>query len=546
MSELNKNTPNSAPALIYSAAREKIDQVFASIAAYDPSDSASPIPQIERHVDVTSLVLGVDLVPDDILLSYASIVKFTEDAFAVFSDTKPNYWKKLEEIGTMMPDNMRTLYNAKDYENPLRAMLTHQLTDGEIGPGLLDSSFDILKTVFEADNIPAAVLHNPDDPTLRALATVLQSGERTVFDLYRSDTHDKLQRGSQELRSWMREAIMIATAINDPNQADAYTYSSSRNIFGVYGLDTIVDRIKTYGPAKLKAIYEFANITALSSYSDEQLDRIYKLSQGDSAEIEYLNKHDVIVCLINMDGDHNGVSAGVAERLDDEAERTLFFEITNPHQVYRHLKKLYDIGISPTTLIFASHGSAGQFYIGERPPLDSDKPTSHITVVIDQDLADFIVEKEGDNRLKGYNISTANGLIRSVQRFMQPSRAIDDPDKDLGRKKIISLSCEFDGDSRRASLGPDGETVNGERTTLLRRLGEVLVSKLKDEHLDIYGAVISTNQQTKTDKGFHYNQMRDGRWAPYPASVLHIDGQDTEWHRLNEVQLRKTTKNSVI
>jgi len=61
MSELNKNTPNSAPALIYSAAREKIDQVFALIAAYDPSDSASPIPQIERHVDVTSLVLGVDL-----------------------------------------------------------------------------------------------------------------------------------------------------------------------------------------------------------------------------------------------------------------------------------------------------------------------------------------------------------------------------------------------------------------------------------------------------------------------------------------------------
>lgn len=131
-------------------------------------------------------------------------------------------------------------------------------------------------------------------------------------------------------------------------------------------------------------------------------------------------------------------------------------------------------------------------------------------------------------------------LIYAIQHFMQPSRAIDDPDKDLGRKKIISLSCQFDGPAYRASLGADGEKVRGEKTTLLRRLGEVIVRNLYDEHIDIYGATVSTNQQTRTKHGFHYNLNRNGRRQPYPASVLHIDGTDMQWHKLNEVRLRKT------
>ena len=245
----------------------------------------------------------------------------------------------------------------------------------------------------------------------------------------------------------------------------------------------------------------------------------------------------MIVTMINMDGDHNGISEDVALRLDDDSERNLFFEITKPEQVYQHLKRLHDLGIHPSTLIFASHGSKGQYFISERPALDSDQTTDHVTVVIDQDLVDKLTADIPN--LIGYDVSNANGLIRSVERFMQPSRAIDDPDKDLGRKKIISLSCEFDGEVPKGSLGSDGERVKGEETSLLRRLGEIIVGKLANEHLDIYGAAISTNSQTKTPSGFHYNQIKDDRYAPYPATVLHIDGKETKLEHQEEVQLRK-------
>lgn len=540
MSELNKNVLHQESLLDYTAVREKIEQVFVAIAAYDPSDKMSQIPQIDR--DVANLVLGDDSVPQDILVGYASAVKTEEDLFAIYGDRAVNYYSKLNTMRTMSANNIRTLYYAEGSENPLREMLAHQVSDKELNAAFLGSAFDILKKLYDAESIPALTHSHPEDATLTALSNALQSGDRKIYDVYRADMPDELKRGSQELRVWMRDVMLMATGMESLDQADAYVYSSSRSSFGAYGLDTMADRIKSYGPEKLKAIQEFANISALSSYSDQQLDRMYKLSQVDSNEVERLTGHDVIVALINMDGDHNGVSSAVAERLDDAAERTLFFEITNPHQVYGYLKKLYDIGILPTTLIFASHGAAGQFAISERPALDSDKTTNHVTVVIDQDLADAQIAKAGDDRLKGYDISNANGLIRSVQRFMQGSRAIDDPEKDLGRKKIVSLSCEFDGDARRASLAADGEVVKGERTTLLRRLGEVLVGKLANERIDIYGADISTNQQTATDKGFHYNQTRDGRWAPYPASVLHVDGKNMQWHRLNEVQLRKETE----
>lgn len=541
MSDPNHPTaPNIDPTAHYAELRANLDAVLANIASYEPTaDGTSIIPSVSGvDRNIHALVSRSEHVPTDILRDYTTALKFEEDALSQYGNREPNYWSKLEQIGAIDAANLRDLYESGDDTNPLREMLDYQVSRKLDSSSFLVPALDIVKKVHGTETIPELIHSSPDDPTLATLTDALRSGNTSTYDLYSADTRGRLEAGTQARRSWMRDAVRIATSIAEPEQADAYIYSMNRSGMGQYNLDVLVQRINSYGSDKLLAIKEFAGNSALSSYSDRQLDRLYKLSQGDQEEIERLKGHDVIAAFVNMDGDHNGVSLDVMERLDDDGERLIPFEVTHPEQIYGYLKKLHDLGILPSTLIFASHGSEGQYIIAERPPMDSsDDFMMHVTTVIDQELADHISAQE--ENLKGYDVANANGLIRAIQRFMQPSRAIDDPEKDLGRKKVISLSCQFDGTANRASLGPDGEKVRGEKTTLLRRLGEVIVDKLRGEHIDIYGADISTNQQTRTARGFHYNQNRNGRRQPYAASVLHVDDTNMQWHKLNEVQLRK-------
>ncbi len=544
MPEVVQNTASPEQLITAEQAREKLDQNFAAISAYNSSDSTeeTPVPRVDGSV--LDFVSSTEPVPTDILIDYANQMKFMGDAMSKRGDNGLNYWISIAHISRIDAGNLQSLYEAEAADGALHTMLAWQVADKEIGVPFVRPALAVLKKIHEAETVPELTHSHPDDPTLAVLTDALQSGTREIYDFYEADTSHKFKPGSQERRVWMRDAVIMATGIADPEQADAYIYAMSRATMGHYSLNILVDRIRSYGPEKLKAIQDFAGISALASYSDEQLDRMLKLAQADKQEVERLKVHDVNVMLIDMEGDHNGVAAEVAERLDDDAGRTLFFEITRPDQVYGYLKKLHGLGISPSTLIFASHGSAGQFFISERPQLDSQQLTEHITLVIDQELADKQASANPSDKVKGYDISRANGLIRSIQRFMQPSRAIDDADQDLGRKKIISLSCQFDAEAPRGRLGPDGEVIREGKTTLLQRLGEVLVDKLANEHIDIYGADISTNKQTPTPDGFFFNQMIDGVLAPYPASVLHIDGQDVLWQKVDEVQLRKGSSKS--
>lgn len=552
MSETNQHTPMlESLTFTEESIRDALAEMVVQREAYNPADPNSSVPHFRREVG--TYFTQAEEVSEELLLSYVEHLKFEEVAMANYGKREPNYWSKLEQIVEMSETNVRKLYIADSNTNPLLSMLAYQVAAPELSAVFVKPALKLVKKVYGTVTTPELMHSHPNDLTLHALTVALQNGDRKIMDFYDADTKRtdrsfedllagkpaNLDAGSQILRKWMREAVSLASGITDLEQTDAYVYAMSRDIMGMYSLNNLVEFIRTYGPDKLAAIKEFANISALASYSKQQLDRMYRLSQGDEAEVERLSNHDVIVMLVDKDGDHNGVSRDVSERMDDDAERTLFFEINNPHQVYQHLKKLHELGISPSTLIFASHGSPGQFFISERPALDADQVTEHITLVIDQDLADYQVAQSGEVNIKGYDIAKANGLIRSIQRFVQPSRGIDDPEKDLGRKKIISLSCGFDGEAHRGYLSDTDEVVEGADTTLLRRLGEVIVARLNDEHIDIYGATISTNQQTRTDKGFYFNQIRYKQRAPYPASVLHVDGQTTKWHRLNEVELRK-------
>ncbi len=539
MAEAQIQQLNTEPAFVHADLRATLAIVKLGMAAYEP-DGQMSIPTLESTSrGFTKKLIETEALPQDILVGFAANIQFHEDASARIFKREPNYHSNLRNISDLDEVSLKTLYEANNYDNPLLSMMTHQVSDEADGTRHIDYALEIVKKVYGVATIPELIHSHPEDPVILALEHALRTGAADITKLFTVDTSRGMSAPlkSQERRKWMRDALQMATDIRDPEQADAYILANSRSFNGEYDIKTLIKRINEYGSEKLASIESFANISALSSYSDGQLERMYKLSQGDVAEIARLQGHDVIVTLINMDGDHNGVSDEVAKRLDDDAERTLFFEIDKPEQVYHYLKKLHDLVIQPSTLIFASHGSAGQFIISERPALDSDVQTHHVTTTTDQELIDNSKTKNAN--LKGYDIARANGLYRSIERFMQPSRAIDDPDKDLGRKKIISLSCQFAADTPRVTAGQNGERIMGAPTSLLKRLGEVLIRRFTDEHIDIYGADISTYTQTRTPGGFHYNQLVDGLHVSYPATKISIDGKNTEMVHEDEVQLRK-------
>lgn len=537
--------PNYEPKPEELAIRQAFGMLSAQRILRESGEPNIQIPHLDKAT--TQSILEAEDLPEDILLTFAEQLKYEADEMASSYNHKPYYWQKLQAVKEMNIDNLRKLYNASPEDNALIDMLNWEATEDDRGTSFIGDALDVVKLVNDTTSIPELIDSHPDDPVFTALTEALQSGKRSIEDFLTADIGYegmnglKVKQRTPEMRRWMRGAVMMATGITDPEEADTLTYSASRDVMGTTVLNELVGRIKELGAEKIDVIRKFANISTLSSYSNEQLELMYQLAQGDQEQIDRLRQHDVNVALINLDGDHNGVASEVASRLDDEAQRTLFFEINTPQQIYQHLKKLHEMGIAPSTLIFASHGNRGQFVIGQRPPLDEEQTTDHVVTIMDQVLADKITadsQAEGE-KVVGYDIDNSNGLVRSIQRFMQPSRGIDDADKDVGRKKIISLSCQFATTGTRYHLGPEGEPVPGERTSMIKRLGEVIVGKLPNEHIDIYGADISTNQQTRTERGFHYNQARGRRWEMYPASVLHINGRKITRGRVREIQLRK-------
>lgn len=468
-----------------------------------------------------------------ILAMYATILKNRSDYVTEGTGRKPTYAGEVRLLADLQARSIRTLYES-DEHGPFREMIDQTFVDSEesclAAVGILSS----LKKAYELDRVLDALVMMKDNSSSVILIDNMSHSATGWNTLSMREGEGFAQRGDKR-RLWMRDALMLATGIEDEDEADNYSFSLSKSLFGEYELHTMITTINNLGKDRLHAINEFSGIHAIGAYNTEQLERMEKLAEHNEQEIDYLRRHDVVVAFINREGDHNGISFDIAERIDDEAKRTLFFEITDPAQIYQSMKQLNDMGILPTTLIFASHGGAGQYAISEKPKIGEAEGLSHFTTIHDQAFLDT----RETNFLKGYSIDTANGLIRAVQKFMQPSRGIDDPDQDMGRKKIISLSCEFDAEAQQAQLDTNGEAIGGEKTTLLRKFGEAIMKKLPNEHIDIYGADISTNSSTRTDKGLHYNTLRQGRYSPYAASVLHIDGSETKWHKLNEIKLRK-------
>lgn len=489
------------------------------------------------------LIVSADYIDETVFGNYVDTLKASQDLFSeCIKKPVVDYSSNLEKLGNINAGVLKRAYEAPD--SSLQKMIQHELT---VNPG--DNSglgaAEAIKVLKKVHGFERAIdVLSLDDIGVRVLVKNLVAG-KAVIKLDRFDRPDLdgryLENRDEQKRIWMRDAMTYVTGITD-KLADDYAYPLSRSIFGSYYLDSLAKRVATFGTERIQRLTEFSGIKALSYYSDDQLERMFKLADHDESEITRLQNHDVIVVFIARMADHNGISEAVNAQFEDDAKRTLFFEVQHPTDVYRKLGLLHKMGIQPSSLVFSGHGSDGQFIFGEKPDIGKSEGTIHAVVYSEPG---FISKREQAN-LKGYSLPHAVGFMRAVRDYMQPSRGIDDPDGDTGRKKIISTSCLADAMGFRAATIKNEKVIHADRfrTSLLRTLGDAVARSYMggEQHVDVYGAEISTNNRTSTPLGFFYNALRNGRLARYPASVVHVDNGKAVWTKVDDVNVRRNPK----
>lgn len=350
-------------------------------------------------------------------------------------------------------------------------------------------------------------------------------------------------------RVWMREICSRALNISEED-ADAYVFSASADFSAVGPVLDIIGKVEHFGIERVKALSEATGIKGLEGYTIEQLERMERFAAESESVAEELAERDVNILMVNRSGDHNGVMLEVAGRVDDESSssRTLFFEIDSANDVYRYFSKLKKAGITPSTLVLAAHGSKGRIIISdERNP---EMAKDDLVGIDDRGYMRHLDETNPVTGRRRLSIDGMSGFARIVEDYMQESRGFDDIDQDIGRKKIVFISCE-------AAVDTDLHTIDAQQgevkavESLVSQLGKDLQQSGVSSSIDIYGASDSI-QVSRTEHGLEYTGqpgMENGHYKlsegyTYTRSKLHAvkvsleSGNMTE-RDVDEVILRK-------
>jgi hypothetical protein len=140
----------------------------------------------------------------------------------------------------------------------------------------------------------------------------------------------------------------------------------------------------------------------------------------------------------------------------------------------------------------------------------------------------------------GYALMEMDDISRIVSEYMQPSRGIDDPTADIGRKKIVLVGC---------GLGKEGDIkgMNDQKEVII--LGQGSFASELGRHLfemgvwdvDIYAAPDNT-QIDKTLKGVVYTAAPKGFdyvRPPQKALLVRVTDEGVASSVVDEVLLRK-------
>lgn len=188
--------------------------------------------------------------------------------------------------------------------------------------------------------------------------------------------------------------------------------------------------VKGVGAPVLERLHAELGVVNVDRYEPEDLLNLNKILTKDADYIKHLKAGDVTVLFSDTYGDHNGALSGANEAYRKQSGRTLMFEVAHPATMYRRMVQLKALGVRPSTLVVAAHGtptlthfgkgndrfalSVGRYAPGDRPPSS--------LVPLGEARIDRLASDE----------------------FMRANRGINSPLKQAGRREIIISSCSSD------------------------------------------------------------------------------------------------------
>ncbi|MDB5182267.1 MAG: hypothetical protein JWO47_51 [Candidatus Saccharibacteria bacterium] len=339
-------------------------------------------------------------------------------------------------------------------------------------------------------------------------------------------------------RRWIAEVISNISGM-DVTEAENYAFSASRG-FSQEDIDKVVAAVNHFGADRIRTITEATGILGLEDYSIEQLERMERFAVNPTEVARELQEHDVTVTLINRVGDYGTVMRHMAEDVEDGTGRDLFFEITELGDIYRYMTRLAKHGIKPSTLVLGAHTSPGEFAVSDLR--DTSSPKHRIAAVSDRE---FLAKMNEDQDIKasgnkGYSMHGMKGMARLVDKFMAPSKGIDDASADTGRKKIVFQACKIATPTKASGLDIGGEKVQIGMESVISQLAKDLINLGIESDIDIYGAQ-ENMQMERTEMGVKFTGTDTDSSGRHDIKALQIsvhNGQLTQTE-VDEILLRK-------
>jgi len=389
------------------------------------------------------------------------------------------------------------------------------------------------------------IMRPSHDPYHDEIRNLVASNASTIGAMYRLDsltmpTDDEALSETERHRAWMRNFVLAATDIVDPEIADSYIYvaSSKDPVSWPDNLARIMTTMDALSPEELQTLREFSQTYTLMDYTVEQLRLMARVARGDEAEIARLKEHDVQVVFRNRMGDSpSGALRDVPKKFDDEHARTLFFDVQSWDDIDIHRQQLKDRGIRPSKVVISMHANAGFAAMYSKPPIGSTTgPFQSASVGTPQYTAHRTATQgmiDGGQRI---TISETK-LADLVRDGMQPSRGIDDHHSTSGMKVVILDACLGGEEGEMHHADPvTGEVFSIGTASLASGLGNEFASQgLSD--IMIFAAPASIQTRDSGHFGVYYHHTAETR--SIPAKLLQIMPDGTiQPHEVDEIPLR--------
>ncbi|HIA92319.1 TPA: hypothetical protein EYO12_04390 [Candidatus Saccharibacteria bacterium] len=337
------------------------------------------------------------------------------------------------------------------------------------------------------------------------------------------------------VQTWF-ENIVVSAYSMEPEEAQKYAFTVSRRGYAE-NIAQFISHMDHFGPKSVKALTTETGIYSLENYTVEQLERMVRLSDDPHALAEELSNHDVTVYMANALGDHNGV-LGDGPGLFDSNGRTLFFEISSPTDIYRHMLRLEKVGIQPSTFVLAAHGAEGQLSISDRS--SPERRRRFIATISGKQMVDAFNADHHESGDFGIAIRDSKSLGRLTEEFMQPSRAIDDPEEAQGKKRIIIKACRAATSTDSYNKAKDGTKVSLGEDSIVSVIARQ-ICELGGDNVEVYGADTSIQmRKNESGSGVEYTALSKERIREH-TDVVRAQVQDgaTSYDSIDEILLTK-------